>query len=220
MTEFVRSLLGGSRYIILLAVLGSFLSAVMLTIYGIVAVVAVSVRSFTELDWRGLNQREVEHFALELISLIDIFLLGTVLYIIALGLYELFIDPNLPLPRWLLIEDLDDLKEKLGGVVVVLIGVTFLGDFVESEGEIGILWQGLGGAAVIIAISLAFALRPRHGHANHAGGLKLPIGADQGSGTRDLPPGPADSTHEAAPPETGAPPSRPGRSESPGAGGA
>jgi uncharacterized membrane protein YqhA len=164
MTEFVRKVLGGSRYVVLLAVLGTFISAVVLTLYGLVAVTAVTVRSFTEIDGWNVSQRSVEHFALELIALIDIFLLGTVLYIIALGLYELFIDPNLPLPPWLLIEDLDDLKEKLGGVVIVLIAVTFLGDFVESDGEIGILWLGLGGAAIILAVAVAFAVRPRHGH--------------------------------------------------------
>ena len=205
MTEFVRKLLGGSRYIVLLAVLGSFVSAAMLTLFGLVAVAAVTVRSFTEMDWRELNQPTVEHFALELIALIDIFLLGTVLYIVALGLYELFIDSNLPLPPWLLIEDLDDLKEKLGGVVIVLIGVTFLGDFVESDGGIGILWLGLGGAAIIVAIAVAFAVRPRHGNgqASHPGTPVSSFAALGGTPARGLPhptqaadpdPGPAETS--------------------------
>jgi uncharacterized membrane protein YqhA len=189
MTEFVRRMLGGSRYIVLLAVLGSFISAAMLTLYGLVAVAAVTVRSFTEMDWRELNQRAVEHFALELIALIDMFLLGTVLYIVALGLYELFIDSNLPLPPWLLIEDLDDLKEKLGGVVIVLIGVTFLGDFVESDGGIGILWLGLGGAAIIVAIAVAFAVRPRHGpgHVDRGAGPNLSLGGPRRTPAPDPP---------------------------------
>ena len=197
MTEFVRKVLGGSRYVVLLAVLGTFVSAVVLTLYGLVAVVAVTVRSFGEIGGGDVSQRTVEHFALELIALIDIFLLGTVLYIIALGLYELFIDPNLPLPPWLLIEDLDDLKEKLGGVVIVLIAVTFLGDFVESDGGIGILWLGLGGAAIILAIAVAFAVRPRHGHA----AVDLPDHLPSASGRA---PGPAVSAAvHAEPPPVG-----------------
>ncbi len=218
MTEFVRRLLGGSRYIILLAVLGTFVSAGVLTLYGVVAVVAVTVRSFTEIDGRDLNQRAVEHFALELISLIDIFLLGTVLYIIALGLYELFIDPNLPLPQWLLIEDLDDLKEKLGGVVIVLIAVTFLGNFVESDGEIGILWLGLGGAAIIVAIAVAFAVRPRHGHIHPDVTVGASAAGIGGYPATDRSPEAADTVPEATPAGTGAPSSEHGQPGTPGAG--
>jgi uncharacterized membrane protein YqhA len=169
MIQFMRRLLGGSRFIILLAVLGTFLAAAVLTVFGLVAVVAVAVRSVAEIDGATLNHRAAEHFAVEFLSLIDIFLLCTVLYIISLGLYELFIDPHLPLPRWLLIEDLDDLKEKLGGVVIVLIAVNFLTNYVQSDGEIEILWLGLAGGAVIVAIAAAFAFRPRHGHGSNHG---------------------------------------------------
>ena len=55
-----------------------------------------------------------------MIEITDIILLGTVLYIVALGLYQLFIDHNLALPRWLKVNDLTDLKRDLIGVVVVL----------------------------------------------------------------------------------------------------
>lgn len=181
MTDLVRRLLGGSRFVVLLAVAATFLSAVVLTVYGAIAVVAVTVRSFRDLDGWLIDHHDVEHVAIEFLSLTDIFLLCTVLYIIALGLYELFIDPNLPLPNWLLIEDLDDLKEKLGGVVIVLIAVNFLGSFVPSNGDLSIVWLGISGAAIILAIAVAFAVRPRHSQ-------------NQGHGQG------AAATHEAAPP--------------------
>ena len=44
-------------------------------------------------------------------------LLGTVLYIVSLGLYQLFIDHSLPVPRWLRVDDLADLKRDLINVV-------------------------------------------------------------------------------------------------------
>jgi len=50
-------------------------------------------------------------------QLIDTFLLGTVLYIVAIGLYELFIDPQIKTPAWLEIRSIDDLKERLLGTV-------------------------------------------------------------------------------------------------------
>ncbi len=39
------------------------------------------------------------------------------LYIIAIGLYELFIDSRIPVPPWLRIDDIDDLKHKLVSVM-------------------------------------------------------------------------------------------------------
>ncbi len=60
-------------------------------------------------------------------------MLAVVLYIMAVGLYELFIDDNLDLPAWLVIHNLEDLKEKLVGVVIVVLAVFFLGRVIESE---------------------------------------------------------------------------------------
>jgi uncharacterized membrane protein YqhA len=162
MKELVRNTLAGSRYFILLAVVGSFISAVVVTVYGLLAVLSIALGGFSR--WRDVkyDHYAVEQVSLEFISLIDSFLLSTVLYIIALGLYELFIDDDLPVPDWLVISNLDELKDKLVGVVIVLIAVNFLGNYVESEGEIGILWLGLGAGAVIAALTLAFAMLPRH----------------------------------------------------------
>ena len=75
---------------------------------------------------------------------------------IALGLYELFIDHQVPVPNWLEIRTLDDLKDKLIGVIIVVIGVGFLGQFTTWNGETNLLISG-GGAALVIA-ALTFFL--------------------------------------------------------------
>ena len=93
---------------------------------------------------------------LSFIEITDIFLLATVLYIVALGLYELFIDHQVPVPNWLEIRTLDDLKDKLIGVIIVVIGVGFLGQFTTWNGETNLLISG-GGAALVIA-ALTFFL--------------------------------------------------------------
>jgi uncharacterized membrane protein YqhA len=80
-------------------------------------------------------------------------LLATVFYIIALGLYELFIDSSLPMPPWLEFHTLDDLKDKLLRVVVVLLAVLFLGQLVQWKGDTEILALGAAVALVIGAIS-------------------------------------------------------------------
>jgi len=84
---------------------------------------------------------------------VDGFLLATVFYIIALGLYELFIDDGLRVRDWLVIRSLDDLKYKLTGVLVVVLGVLFLGHVVAWDGEQNLLGLGVSVAAVIAALT-------------------------------------------------------------------
>lgn len=154
-------LLASSRYVILIAVLGTFLSGTVMLIFGVLAVLDISIDAFLELD---LSTHGVEELAVEFIKLTDVFLLGTVLYIVALGLYELFVDPSLPLPAWLIIKDLEHLKEKLLGVIVVLLGVTFLGEAVSWDGQSDILRLGAAIALVIAALSFVLTTLSRHGH--------------------------------------------------------
>jgi uncharacterized membrane protein YqhA len=83
----------------------------------------------------------------------DLFLLATVFYIIAVGLYELFINDKLVLPAWLVIHNFDDLKGKLISVLIVVLGVLFLSKAIDWDGKIGILYFGLAIAAIILALS-------------------------------------------------------------------
>lgn len=56
------------------------------------------------------------------------------------------------MPHWLVITDLDDLKGKLLGVIIVLLAVTFLGDVVTWDGSESILWLGLAIGLVLLAL--------------------------------------------------------------------
>lgn len=92
-------------------------------------------------------------------------MLGTALYIIALGLHELFVDDSLPMPPWLVIATFEDLKEKLIGVIIVLLGGTYLGTAVTWTGDGNILELGLATGAIILALAIALFLSSRsHGH--------------------------------------------------------
>lgn len=148
----IRRIIASSRYLIIIAVLGAFLAAAATLIYGGITVLYVIGDAFVHHDFTPVG---VKHFAVDAIGLIDLFLVGTVLYIVALGLYDLFIDDHLPMPQWLHIRTLDELKEKLIGVIVVLLAVTFLGEVVEWKGgDTSILSLGIAIALVIAALSL------------------------------------------------------------------
>jgi uncharacterized membrane protein YqhA len=90
---------------------------------------------------------------LKFIETVDGFLLATVFLIIAIGLFELFIDPTLDLPEWLNISSLDDLKAKLVGVVIIVLGVIFLGNTARWTGGQEIAYLGAGIASVIFALT-------------------------------------------------------------------
>ena len=100
----------------------------------------------------------------KLIKQADYALLATVLYVLALGLYSLFVDDRVPMPVWLRIHDLGHLKELLAGVVVVAIAVIFLGQALTWDGQSDLLGFGVASAAVIGALALFLwqAARERH----------------------------------------------------------
>jgi uncharacterized membrane protein YqhA len=100
---------------------------------------------------------------LAFIELTDLFLLATVMYVIAIGLFELFVDDRLDLPEWLEIHNLDDLKQKLIGVLIVVMGVVFLGQVVTWDGERNLLTLGGGIALVIAALTYFLSQKPKKG---------------------------------------------------------
>ena len=71
----------------------------------------------------------------------------------AIGLYALFVDDTVKLPLWLEIHNLDDLKEKLLGVIVVALAVLFLGSVIDISNPTDLLVPGLTIALVIGAIT-------------------------------------------------------------------
>ncbi len=95
--------------------------------------------------------------------------LGVALYIIALGLYHLFIDTSLRLPRWLKIEDFDELKTILLSVVIVILAINFTGVVVDWNGSAAILNLGLAIAAVIIGLGFIFYVRMLASHHSELG---------------------------------------------------
>lgn len=146
-----------SRFIIIIPALGSLIAATALIVYGAVEIAQVLRETFMV----GVSSKGAKALALAFIEVVDLFLLGTVFYITALGLYELFIDENLPLPAWLSIHDLDDLKNKLTGVVVVVMGVLFLGQVVTWDGERDLLPFGAAVALVIAALTYFLSQRSK-----------------------------------------------------------
>lgn len=146
----LKPVLAASRYLVIAAVLGSLAAAFALFAYGIAEIVVVIVETIAKGE---VSSKGGKALALAFIEIVDLFLLGTVLLMIALGFYELFIDSDLKLPEWLQIRTFDDLKNKLVGVVIVVLGVMFLGFVVAWDGSRNLLGIGVAIALVIAALT-------------------------------------------------------------------
>ncbi len=147
----MKHILESSRFIVLLGIVGTFLASLALFLFGFAGVFYSAYDAITMSS--PFAQDNLKQLSINLIQTIDIFLLATVLYIIALGLYELFIDDALELPSWLEVKTLDDLKSRLLGVVAVILPVTFLGILVDWKQGKDILWVGLAVSVVLVSIA-------------------------------------------------------------------
>ncbi|KAF5735138.1 hypothetical protein HS088_TW15G00638 [Tripterygium wilfordii] len=136
--ENVEKVIYGCRFLTILAVFGSLIGSFLCFVKGC----AYVVTSFTEYF---VNNSKV---ILLLVEAIDVYLLGTVMLVFGMGLYELFVSNLGPAqspsgkgvpqgsnlfglftlkerPRWLEIKSVNELKTKLGHVIVMLLLIGF-----------------------------------------------------------------------------------------------
>jgi uncharacterized membrane protein YqhA len=153
----VHKLLKSSRFMVIIAVIGSFLAALTLLVYGGLKSVLIIVDIIHE----GVSDKGAKILTVSFIELIDLFLVSTIFYIVALGLYELFIDENIVIPSWLVIHNLDDLKNKMISSVILILAVYFLGAVVNWNGQTDLL-QLSGSIAIIMLTLTAYQFFSKH----------------------------------------------------------
>lgn len=154
----IQKILGNSRYLILIAVIGTYVLSAIVILYDALLLVRLCVDLVTHINLAPDSGRRL---VLEGIEGLDIFLLGTAFYIVALGLYELFIRRPTSSPDWLHVRDLDDLKGRLLGVVILVMSVFFLEQVINWDGKSAILQLGIAEALMIGAITLAITVHRR-----------------------------------------------------------
>ena len=146
-----------SRFLILLGVVVSFVAFAALLIYAALYAISTLLSLWNE---PNISAKGLKALSLAFIESVDALLLATVFYITSLGLYSLFIDDTLVLPSWLSIHNLDDLKGKLASVVVVVLGVLFLGYAITWDGQANLLPLGAAIALVVAALTFFLSQKP------------------------------------------------------------
>ena len=151
----MERLLTYCRYLLVLPVIGCVLLTAGVVIMGMGRIITAAVKLVGMGDF---SAKAAKTTALAVIEIIDLFLVGTVAYIAAVGLYRLFIGKaQIELPMRLKINTLKDLEDKIIGVIVAALAVAFLGQAAGAEVPEQLLNYG-GGIAVVIA-ALAFFMR-------------------------------------------------------------
>ncbi|VAX19506.1 hypothetical protein MNBD_NITROSPINAE01-160 [hydrothermal vent metagenome] len=160
-----EKMLWNSRFIVLFAVIASLISSVILFVWATadVAMIAVKVvKSFFTAGGDRLSSELHSYVVSHIITSVDDYLLATVLLIFAFGLYELFIskldiaEEDEGSSRLLVIKDLDDLKDRLAKVVLMILIVTFFKNVmnIQFDEPIKILYLGAGIMMIGIALYL------------------------------------------------------------------
>ncbi len=142
-----------ARYFILIAIFSSVLASVFLFIW--------SLKHITFLFFtREVTEKEI---IVSIITSIDFFLIGIISLIFAWSLYELFIrnpndkcERNARVPPALVICSLDELKDKLSKIIIILLIITFFKYAFYLEYENIYELMAFAVAIFFIALSLYF----------------------------------------------------------------
>ena len=167
-----ESFLWKIRLIVLTAVVASLVSSFILFFFATADVLALVLKvaeyAISDSASRVPDAYEVFHSDVvsHVIGAVDDYLLATVLLIFALGLYELFISKIGQAEmdahhssRILLIKNLDDLKDRLAKVILMILIVTFFKNVIHTsfEDPLDILY--LGGGILLVALALFFTYK-------------------------------------------------------------
>jgi uncharacterized protein (TIGR00645 family) len=162
--EVFETALFSCRFLVLISVLGIMAASIVMFFKGCIEVVQ-GIRAF----WRGFisfqpTPLDDKNVILSFIPAVDNYLFATILLIISMGLYELFIseiDPksrkNKTRPNWLQVNDLDDLTSRIGEVVIMILIVNFFKICFAMEYSRPLDLLILGGGVLLISGSLVVA---------------------------------------------------------------
>jgi uncharacterized membrane protein YqhA len=152
----LKKLLERGGLVVIIPVITLFISAILFGLYGAYLAIQDVVKFFAYPEYR-----EVTTLAPLFFSVIDMFLLAMVLYIFALGLYELFVG-KLNVPAWLSIESVDELKAKLASVMILFVAIAYMKVLVDWQNPVDTLLFGAA-TGILIAVLIQY-YRAKEGH--------------------------------------------------------
>lgn len=162
MERVFESFLWNSRFVVIVAVVASLITA--FAVFYMASVDAYFLVShlgeYLSPDLVGEARKEFRaETVTHVVEVIDGYLLATVLLMFSLGLYELFISKieqadSSETPSVLAIHSLDDLKTRLGRVVIMILIVNFFEHAIRMEFQGPLDLLALAGGIALIGLTL------------------------------------------------------------------
>ena len=154
----IERLLAGSRYLTVITILLSMLAAVSLYIAAILSFIGVILQALGAGPWVPKVSKEA---AIGILNIIDLLLIATGLQMVAIGIYRIFLNSELPVPPGLQISSFGELKVSM----VKMVGIVLLVLFLENAFKLGpgqpILYFGFAIAVIIAAFAWAIKQEER-----------------------------------------------------------
>ena len=150
--ESIEKTLWGSRFVVLIPVLISLLIFILL----VLGIILKTWKLFIEFFTNGFSELVIAW----VISIIDISLLAVIVLIFAWWIYELFVDEidvddnHKTKAKILMVKDIDELKEKIWKVIVVLLIVWLFKQMLLQEPKTQLQMLYMAGVILLMAISL------------------------------------------------------------------
>ncbi|MFC2055287.1 YqhA family protein [Chloroflexota bacterium] len=156
----MKKLISASRYLVIVAIIGLLFATGMLFIFGGLGLLKMLAELLGNvLTSLSGNEASIDKdlVIIDVVEFIHTFLVGTVLFITAAGLYQLFIE-EVNFPDWMKIDSTEELESNLIGLVVVVLAVNFMTVVFVGEYD-NLLNFGAGIALPISALGLFLGLR-------------------------------------------------------------
>lgn len=163
MEKFFESVLWQSRLVLLVAVICCVITAIALVGLGAYEVIHF-VGSLISYLFGSTEEISRGMLILSVIEVLDTFLISSILFIFSFGLYELFISSieqsSEHTSQAFQINSIDQLKSKLGNVIVMLLVVKLFSYFVEMKPSTII--ETLYLAIIVLLVSVSLWLGHKH----------------------------------------------------------
>jgi len=159
--------LWGTRFFVIFAVIFSMIGGIALFVVASVDIWHVATMVFN-VYIHGLHPENFhEEIVSNLIGAVDLYLIAIVLFIFGFGLYELFISQidvakRSAASRILEIHSLDELKDKLAKVIIMVLIVSFFKRAMHTTYESALDMLMLAGAILSLAVAFYFMHKGDH----------------------------------------------------------
>jgi len=150
-----------SRFIVLLAVVFGLLGAVILFVVASMDIWNVAVYTFNTIITHAHPENFHEDIVSGIIGAVDLYLIAVVMFIFSFGLYELFISDIEAAEgkngsKLLAIHSLDQLKDKIAKVIVMVLVVNFFQRVLHTNFTTPLEMLYFAGSITLLAVGLYF----------------------------------------------------------------